>query len=100
MLVGIGIAKGNNEMPKGDAAKIHRHVGQLARNARANGEGVIVFRVGDIRNALRLNYSDAAIDICQVMETKKKFPRENGVSLVGKSGPNQGVDTEYTFRIR
>ena len=85
-------------MPRGDADKVHMHAGQLVRNARANGEGLIVFRVGDIRDALGLNYSDAAIDICQVMETQR-FQGENGVSLVSKTGPKQGVNTEYTFRI-
>ena len=94
------IAKGNCQMPRGDASKIHKYAGQLVRAARSNGEKEIVIRVGDIRDARGLNYSDAAIDICQVLETKKKFPDENGVSLVDKSGPNQGVNTEYTFRIR
>ena len=86
-------------MPRGDATKIHSYAGQLVRNARANDEGVIVFRVGDIRDALGLRYDAVSIDICQVMETQK-FSRENGVALVSKTGSKQGVNTKYTFRIR
>ena len=93
-----GIAKGNSEMPRGDADKVHKYAGQLVRDARSNGEKEIVIRVGDIRDALGLNYSDAAIDICQVLETQR-FQRENGVLFDSKSGPKQGVGTDYMFRI-
>lgn len=85
-------------MARGDAAKVHMHAGQLTRDARARGEVTIVIRVRDIRDALGMDYEDVAFDICRVLETKK-FQRENGVFFDDKTGPKQGLSTEYTFRI-
>ena len=92
------MAKGNCEMARGDAAKIHMHAGQLTRDARAKGEKEVVIRVRDIRDALGMNYEDVAYDICRVLETLK-FQRQNGVLFDDKSGPKQGLSTEYTFKI-
>ena len=95
-----GVAKGDCKMPRGDAARIHRYAGQLVQNARANGEKVVVIHVRDIRDALGLSYGDdVAFDICRVLETHK-FRRENGVLLDVKSGPKQGLGTDYVFDIR
>ena len=85
-------------MALGDAAKVHTHAGQLVEDARARGELEIVILVRDIRDALGLDYEDAAIDICKVLETHK-FRRANGLFFDDKTGPNQGLSTEYTFRI-
>ena len=86
-------------MARGDAAKIHGYAGQLVANARANGEKVVVISVRDIRDALGMNYEDVAFDICRVLETHK-FRRENGVLLDVKTGPKQGLGTDYIFDIR
>ncbi len=85
-------------MPVGDAAKIRNHLLRQVDNARAAGKSEIVFQAGDIRDALRLSYSDAIIDICQVIETSK-FQMESGVELLAKSGPKQGINTVYRFNV-
>ena len=45
-----------------------------------------------------LEYSDAIIDICQVLETQK-FQREARVTFLNRTGPSQGVDTVYWFTL-
>ena len=85
-------------MPAGDAAEIRRYTGQLVQVARSEGEARLSIRVGDVRDELGLDYSDAAIDICQVLETGI-FRDQAGVEFVEKSGPKQGVNTIYRFRI-
>ena len=85
-------------MPVGDAAKIRRHTVQLVQVARSEGEARFNIRVGDVRDELGLDYSDAAIDICQVLETGI-FRDQARVEFIGKSGPRQGVNTTYRLRI-
>ena len=85
-------------MPLGDAARIHRHCRWEVRRARANGEPQVRFRVGGIRDDIGLDYADAAIDICSVLETQK-FAREAHVELLNKIGPVTGLDTVYRFRV-
>lgn len=85
-------------MPPGDAARIHEYAGELVRKARAQGEPRLTICVGDVRSALELDYSDAAIDICQVLETYK-FQAQAGVKFLSKKGPKQGVSTIYRFLV-
>ena len=85
-------------MPLGDAARIHRYAGREVRRARADGASELRFRVGDIRDDIGLDYYDAAIDICQVLETQK-FAREARVEPLGKNGPVSGLDTVCRFRV-
>ncbi len=67
-------------------------------DARADGETQVRFRVGDIRDDIGLDHTDDAISICEVLETQK-FAREARVELLNKSGPKQGLDTVYRFRV-
>lgn len=85
-------------MPLGDAARIHRFCRGEVAIAREEGETQVRFRVGDIRDDIGLDYADAAIDICDVLETQK-FAREAWVELLGKRGPKQGLETVYRFRV-
>ena len=85
-------------MPIGDADKIHKHCEILTREARDAGKDAISIRVGDVRDALGLDYSDAGIDICQVLDTAK-FRANSRVRLIRKSGPNQGMGTVYRFKL-
>ena len=85
-------------MPRGDADKIHKHCETLTREARDAGKEDISIRVGDVRDALGLDYSDAGIDICQVLDTAK-FRANSGVALMEKTGPKQGMSTVYRFNL-
>ena len=85
-------------MPIGDAGKIHEHCGDLVRAARDAREKDISIRVGDVRDALGLRHDDAAIDICQVLETIT-FRANNRVRFIRKARPNQGMDTVYRFKL-
>ena len=85
-------------MPLGDAARIHRYAGREVRRARADGASELRFRVGDIRDDIGLDYADAALDICQVLDTQK-FREQARVEYLGKIGPVTGLDTVYRFRI-
>lgn len=85
-------------MPAGDAARIRQHLLRQVNNARVAGKTETVFRAGDVRDTIGLSYSDAIIDICQVIETKK-FQNEAGVELLAKSGPKQGINTDYRFSV-
>ena len=86
-------------MPIGDAARIHRFCRGEVALAREDGETELRFRVGDIRDTLGLDYADAAIDICQVLDTYK-FREQARVEFLGKSGPQEGLDTVYRFLVR
>ena len=85
-------------MPIGDADKIHKHCENLAQEARDAGADTISIRVGDVRDALDLRYSDAAIDICQALDTQK-FSANARVAFIRKTGANQGMSTVYRFRV-
>lgn len=85
-------------MPVGDAARVHRFCREEVALAREDGETQVRFRVGDIRDDIGLDYADAAIDICSVLETQK-FAREARVEPLGKRGPVAGLDTVYRFRV-
>ena len=85
-------------MPIGDAARIHRFCRGEVAVAREEGETELRFRVGDIRDDLGLDFDNAALDICSVLETQK-FAREAWVEPLGKSGPVTGLDTVYRFRV-
>ena len=85
-------------MPIGDADRIHKHCENLAREARDAGEDTVSIRVGDVRDALDLRYSDAAIDICQALDTRK-FRVNGRVEFIRKTGPKQGMSTVYRFRV-
>ena len=85
-------------MPTGDAERIHCYVGQRVEDARAKGETTLAIRVGDVRDGMGLNYSDAIIDICQVLETQK-FEDEACVKFLDRTGPRQGANTVFRFEI-
>ena len=85
-------------MPFGDAARIRHHVRGLVEAACLAGDTSVTLRAGEIRDALGLNYSDAIIDVCQVLETRK-FRTENGVELVDKTGPRQGAGSIFRFSL-
>ena len=85
-------------MPVGDAARVHRFCREEVALAREDGETQVRFRVGDIRDDIGLDYADAAIDICSVLETQK-FAREARVEFLGKRGPVTGLGTVYRFRV-
>ena len=85
-------------MPIGDADRIHEHCGGLVRAARDAGKDTVSIRVGDVRDALSLHYSDAAIDICQVLDTAK-FRANSRVRFIRTSGANQGMSTVYRFKL-
>ncbi len=85
-------------MPLGDAARIHRFCREEVALAREDGETQVRFRVGDIRDDIGLDYDDAALDICQVLDTQK-FAREARVEPLGKRGPVTGLETVYRFRV-
>ncbi len=87
-----------NVMPIGDAARIHRYCRGEVAIAREEGETQVRFRVGDVRDDIGLDYADAALDICQVLDTQK-FREQARVELLGKSGPVTGLDTVYRFRV-
>ena len=85
-------------MPAGDAKRIRDYATKLVDDSRHVGEIEIIIRVGDVRDDLGLVYSDAAIDVCQVLETRK-FKTETGVEFLSKTGPRHGVNTKYRFKI-
>lgn len=85
-------------MPLGDAARIHRYCRGQVRLARADGEAQVRFRVGDIRDDIGLDFDNAALDICTVLETQK-FQDQAHVELLNKIGPVSGLDTVYRFRV-
>ena len=85
-------------MPLGDAAKIHRYLGELVIAARGAGSRRISFRAGDVRDALELNHAAALLDVCQVLDTQK-FQDEVGVTFLNKTGPGCGVSSTYRFSI-
>ena len=85
-------------MPLGDAARIHRFCRGEVALARKDGETQVRFRVGDIRDDLGLDFDNAALDICQVLDTYK-FREQARVEFLGKSGPKQGLETVYRFRV-
>ena len=85
-------------MPEGDAERIRNHICDLVGRARLRGETTIAIRVGDIRDDLILLYDNAALDICQVLDTDI-FKDEARVEYTRKIGPNQGISTIYHFRI-
>ena len=85
-------------MPLGDAARIHRFCRREVAIAREDGEAELRFRVGDIRDDIGLDHADDAISICQVLDTQK-FRDEAQVEFLGKSGPQEGLDTVYRFRV-
>ncbi len=85
-------------MPIGDAARVHRYCRGDVAIAREDGETQVRFRVGDIRNGLGMDHYDDAITICQVLDTQK-FREQARVEFLGKSGPQQGWDTVYRFRV-
>ena len=84
-------------MPCGDAAKIRSHACRLVDCRRSEGETIVTLRVGGIRDGCELDYRDAVIDICQVLETSK-FLTEASVEFLSKTGPHQGTSTIYRFR--
>lgn len=85
-------------MPIGDAARIHRFCRGEVALAREDGDPELRIHVGSIRDALGLDFSNAALDICNVLETQK-FAQEARVDLLGKSGPAAGLETVYRFRV-
>ena len=85
-------------MPKGDAERIRNHICDLVGRARLRGDTTVAIRVGDIRDDLTLRYGNAAIDICQVLDTDI-LKDEARVEYTRKTGPNQGVSTVYHFHI-
>ena len=85
-------------MPEGDAARIRDHVCQVVENARTASETSVSIRAGDVRDAIKLNYSDAIIDICQVLDTDV-FKREARVRFLKRTGPKQGIDTVFEFEL-
>ena len=85
-------------MPEGNAESIGRHLCQIVEGARSLGIPGVGIRAGNVRDATVLEYPDAIIDICQVLETQK-FRREARVKFLNKTGPSQGVDTVYWFAL-
>ena len=85
-------------MPEGHAAVIRNYVCQFVENVRTASETSVSIRAGDVRDALKLDYSDAIIDICQVLDTDV-FKKEAGVTFLKRTGPNQGIDTVYEFDL-
>ena len=85
-------------MPKGDAERIRNHLCLMVDEACSYGRTSVSIRAGDIRDTIKLNYPDAIIDICQVLDTEV-FKKEAGVTFLKKTGPNQGVDTVYEFDL-
>lgn len=88
-------------MPRGDAERIRKHVIENHVNpARRQGEESVEIRVGDVRAGagLELDATDAAISICQVLETQK-FRKHAGVEFLEKCGANQGESSIYRYRI-
>lgn len=85
-------------MPLRDAARIHRFCRGEVALAREEGEAQVRFRVGDIRDDIGLDHADDAISICAVLETQK-FAREAHVEFLSKSGPQEGLNTVYRFRV-
>ena len=85
-------------MPPGDAAKIRRLAMQLVQEARCEGKRYVNIRMGQVRDTLELTYDNALTDIRQVLETEI-FGEQDRVEFVRKTGPNQGVNTIYRFRI-
>lgn len=85
-------------MPIGDAARVHRFCRGEVALAREDGDPELSIHVGSIRDALGLDFDNAAYDICMVLETQK-FAREARVELLNKIGPVTGLDTVYRFRV-
>ena len=86
------------DMPKGDAARIRAYAVGLVDDARAVGETGVTVRAGDVREALELDYRNAVIEICQVLETRI-FQSAAGVELVARRGPSQGLNSVFEFRL-
>ncbi len=86
-------------MPIGDAAKIRKYLCQLVEGSRSAGAPRICLRVGTIRDDLGLDYSDAILDICQVLETQE-FQTEARVELLERSEqPRCGADSTFRFNV-
>ena len=85
-------------MPIGDADRIHEHCGGLVREARDAGKDVVAIHDGGVRDALGLSYPDAAIDICQVLDTSK-FRANSRVRFIRTTGARQGTSTVYRFKL-
>ena len=86
-------------MPIGDAARIRKHLRQLVEDARSAADPRISLRVGAVRDDLGLDYSEAILDICQVLETRK-FQTEARVELLYRTNrPRCGVDSVFRFNV-
>ena len=85
-------------MPAGDAEKIHRFLDEQVQEARSHGASTVTFRVGDIRDVLHLTYSNAAIDVGQVLSTIK-LQSEARLELLDKRGSGSSLDSTYRFRL-
>ena len=86
-------------MPVGDAARIRKHLRQLVEDARSEGAPSISLHVGAVRDDLGLDYSDAILDICQVLETGK-FQTEARVKFVHRTNrPRCGVNSVFKFNV-
>ena len=85
-------------MASGDAAKVHRYLGERVRLARTKGMSTIAFRVGDVRNAVDLAEKAAPdVPIRWALETKEKFPKEAGVRFLFQTGA--GYEAVYLFYV-
>ena len=86
-------------MPIGDAARIRRYLCQLVEDARSASAPRISLCVGAVRDNLGLDYSDAILDICQVLETCK-FQTEARVELLYRTDqPRCGVNSIFRFNV-
>ena len=85
-------------MPEGDADRIREYLCHLAEHARSKGEPRISVAAGEIRDTLRLNDSNAILDICEVLKTQKSSASA-GAELLCQTGTGQRLDSVFLFKV-
>ena len=79
------------------ADRIRAHVGlAYIRPARVNGRKEITIRAGDVHTDL--GFVSRMPAVCGALDTRK-FQEEFGVELVERTGPHQGANVYFRFRI-
>ncbi len=86
-------------MPEGYADKVYTYMGRLAQRSRADGTLTLTVRVGDVVEALEERFTNAALDVKQVLTTTTKLTRETGLRLQTFTGSGQSLDSIFTFEV-
>ncbi len=85
-------------MPQGDADRIRGYLDRQVKKARENGQTTIIFRAGDVHQALGV--TNAYRNVCQVLKGRK-FRWLAQVELMRNSAyPPSGEGPSLTVEFR